>query len=192
MRVGEGRDTGRTEETGDRLARSNYIRNNQARNMILEQGSNNIPFTAVRKMHKYELFVTNLSSETDTATIKRHISDKLGTEVFIKPMSKVGAQCLSFGLFFSSEYDNLNMKMTGLWPVGTEIYKWDVNRSNYSGTRRNNGSGRNYQGRFSGNRNRNNSSANARSGAQQGQYSQGTSGYRYRYADQQRLHDQHL
>ena len=192
VRGGEGRDTGRTEETGDRLARSNYIRNNQARNMILEQGSNNIPFTAVRKMHKYELFVTNLSSATDTATIKRHISDKLGTEVFIKPMSKVGAQCLSFGLFFSSEYDNLNMKMTGLWPVGTEIYKWDVSRSNYSGTRRNNGSGRNYQGRFSGHRKRNNSSANARSGAQQGQYSQGTSGYRYRYADQQRLHDQHL
>ena len=154
--------------------------------MILEQGSNNIPFTAVRKMHKYELFVTNSSGETDTATIKRHISDNF------QPMSKVGAQCLSFGLFFSSEYDNLNMKMTGLWPVGTEICKWDVNRSNYSGNRRNNGSGRNYQGGFSGHRNLNNSSANSRSGAQQGQYSQGTSGYRYRYADQQRLHDQHL
>ena len=160
--------------------------------MILEQGNTNIPFAAVRNMYKYELFVTNISCETSIDTIKQHISAMLGAEVSIKLMSKAGASCLSFGLFFSSEFDNLNMKMPGLWPVGTEIYKWDVNRKSSSGSHRNNGSGRSYQGRFSARRYGHNASANARSGAQQGHYSQGPRGYRYRYPDQQRLHDQHL
>ena len=74
--------------------------------MILEQGNTNIPFTAVRNMYKYELFVTNISCETGIDTIKQHISAMLGAEVSIKLMSKAGASCLSFGLLFSSEFDN--------------------------------------------------------------------------------------
>ena len=108
-------------------------------------------------------------------------------------MTKVGASCLSFGLFFSSEFDNLNMKMPGLWPVGTEIYKWDVNRRGYAGNRRNTGYGSNYQGSISRNGQRHHYQANrSNRGTQQRQFSQATRDYRYRSPDQQPLHDQYV
>ena len=177
------RDRGEDEQTAGRLARSNYIKSNQKRSMILDQGSNIIPFSAVKDMHKYELFITNLSLDTDIEVMKIHISGKLGTDISIKPMRKVGAKCLSIGLFFSSEYDNLNMKMPGLWPVGTEVYKWDINRSSYSGNRRNH-----TRGSVSAHGQSHQSPGNDRQNdAQRRQNTSATSGYRRRYP---RLRDQ--
>lgn len=111
------------------FSRSYYLRDKQQRNVVLDEGSNSIPFTAVREIHKYELFVTNVSKGTDVNIIKRHVCNMMGTtDVSIKIVSKENAKCLSFGLFFSSECDNLNVKMPGLWPKGTAIYKWSPGR----------------------------------------------------------------
>ena len=62
--------------------------------------------------------------------IKNHVSRKLGTNVFLTPLSKEGAPFLSFGLYCRSERDDLDFKMPNLWPDGTQIYKWRTNRHN--------------------------------------------------------------
>ncbi len=118
--------------------------------MVLDEGGTNIPFSAIKEINKYELYVTNLSLDTDVNIIKRHVSNMLGTsDVTVKSIRKEGDSCLSCGIFFSSKYDNLDVEMPGLWPRGTTIYKWDHNRMGHYGNRRNNGPGRNNQGRSS-------------------------------------------
>ena len=153
------------------LSRSNYLRDKLQKNVVLEEGSTNIPFTAVREIHKYELFVTNVSKETDVSIIKRHVSQMLGiSDITIKIISKENAKCLSFGLFFSSDCDNLNVKMPGLWPGGTAIYKWSPGRVV--------GANRQHEGRVSAQRQRDHRKPLRRD-------------YRYNSRDQQLLHDQH-
>ena len=137
-----------TERPGNRLSKSAYVRNN-SRNIIMDQGESNIPFEASTKIHKYALFVTNIALGTDVKVMKQWLSQKLQTDVVLKSMSREGAQWLSFGLFFNSEHENLNLKMPGLWPMGTEIYKWVENRDGYIGTRHNGNGRNNYRGGFS-------------------------------------------
>ena len=85
------------------------------------------------------------------------------------------------------------MKMPGLWLVGTEIFKWDIKRHSHTGTRRNDGQRRSYQGGVSAQGHRHTSPSNVRqNGAQQRQHTSTTRNYRYRYQDQQRLHDQYV
>ena len=70
--------------------------------------------------------MTYITPESDLSVIKNHIANKLNTnEVFLKPMYKHGARYLSFGLFCRSERDDLDLRMRGLWPRGTMIYKWN-------------------------------------------------------------------
>ena len=162
--------------------------------MVLDEGNNNIPFSAVKEIHKYELYVTNLSLHTDLNVIKSHLRDKLNTEVFLKPFRKEGAVCLSIGVFFSSEFDNLDIKSPSLWPFGTAVYKWDANRSTHHGNHRSSGTGRNQTGSVSAQGNGHRSSVNPRQNSSQHQNNQRpyNGGFRYRYPDQQRLHDQHV
>ena len=155
--------------------------------MVLDQGNVNIPFSAVKEINKYELYVTNLSLDTDLNVIKRHLRDKLKTEVFLKPFKKEGALCLSLGVFFSSEFDNLDIKSPSLWPYGTAIYRWDANRRSI-------GNGRNQPGSVSAQGNGHPSSVNPRQNSSQYQNKQRpyNGGYKYRFPDQQRLHDQYV
>ena len=170
------------------------MRNSNRHNLVLDEGNNNIPFSAVKEIYKYELFVTNLSLHTDLNVIKSHLRDVLNTEVILKPFRKEGAICLSLGLFFSSEFNNLDMKMPGIWPKGTAIYKWDANRSTYHGNQHNNRTGRNQQGSVSAQGNGNGSSVTPRQNSSQYQNNQrpNNGGFRYKYPDQQRLHDQYV
>ena len=84
--------------------------------------------------------------------------------------------------------------MPGLWPKGTSIYRWIPNRGGYSGNRRNNGTDRNYQGRGNaqGQGHRSPAFQGRNITQEQGQYRPAERDYRYRYPDQQRLHDQYV
>ena len=161
---------------------------------MLDEGSTNIPFSAVKEINRYELFVTNLSLHTDLNVIKNHLCGILNTEVFLKPFRKEGAKCLSLGVFFSSEYDNLDLKMPGIWPIGTAVYKWDANRNTYAGNRRYNGTGRNQPGSVSvqGYRHRSAELPSQSSSHSQNNQRPYNRGYNYRYPDQQLLHDQYV
>ena len=90
--------------------------------MILNDGGSEIPFTANKAIYKYEAFITNLSLNTDEDVMKAHISRTLGVDVTLKPLRRAGITYLSFGLFFSSEFDNIDLRKPGLWPIGTGIY----------------------------------------------------------------------
>ena len=54
----------------------------------------------------------------------------------IIPLSKQGARFISVGLYCTSEREDLDLKMPGLWPKYTKIYKWKANaRNRRSGNR---------------------------------------------------------
>ena len=83
--------------------------------------------------------------------------------------------------------------MPGLWPRGTAIYKWDHNRSGYFGNRRISGPDRNNRGSVSAQGQRQQYSVNSGQNGSQSHYQQRHTEreYRYRFPDQQRLHDQY-
>ena len=182
-----------TERPGNRLSKSAYVRNN-SRNIIRDEGENDIPFQASTNIHKYALFITNIALGTDVNVMKQWLSRKLNADVVLKSMSREGAQCLSFGLFFNSEHENLNMKMPGLWPMGTEIYKWVENREGLFGTRRNGNGRNNSRGGFSARGQYHQTATHvAQNHPQgQGQHRPGAGNFSYKYHDQQRLHAQYV
>ena len=142
---------------------------------LLDDENEDIPFTALKDVKKYAAFVTNISPNSNLENIKTYVSGKLGTQVTLKPLGNEGAACLSFGVFCETDSANMDFKMTGLWPTGTVIYKWNpkVRTPSKPGSRPANSYRRNIA-----NVNRNNNS--------------GTVGFKYRYADQKRLHSQYV
>ena len=103
-----------------------YLRKKQKKNIIIDDGDEDIPFSAKRELYSYEAFISNIDPFTEIEDIKRHLKRKLRTdEVYLKPMSKSDADYLSFGVFCRSTRDNLDLRMPGLWPRGTRIYKWN-------------------------------------------------------------------
>ena len=163
---------------------SQFLKKKQKKNIILDQGDEDIPFTATREFFKYELFVTNLSSEAKIEDIKSHLSKKLGTDdIFLKPMSKSAAPYLSLGVFCRSQRNDLDFRMPGLWPRNTMIYKWNSK----GGDTRGSNLGVSYQGHS---RYRGSPRASNRSHLQgyqdnDGRRSNAANGYRYRTSDQQ-------
>ena len=103
-----------------------YLRKKQKKNIILDDGDEDIPFSAKRELYSYEAYITNIDPLANIEDIKGHLKRKLCTdEVYLKPLSKTDADYLSFGIFCRSRRDNLDLRMHGLWPRGTRIYKWN-------------------------------------------------------------------
>ena len=167
---------------------------NNSLNIIRDERENDIPFEASANIHKYALFITNIALGTDVNVMKQWLSRKLNADVVLKSMSREGAQCFSFSLFFNSEHENLNMKMPRLWPMGTEIYKWVENREGHFGTRRNGNGRNNSRGSFSAQGQYHQTTTHvAQNHPQgQGQHRPGAMNFIYKYPDQQRLHDQYV
>ena len=145
--------------------------------MIVEEGDEVIPFSAMRELCIYEVFVTNIAPGQNIDNIKNHLKRKLCTDnISIKIMTKNDAPSISFGLFVRSESDTLNFRMPGLFPKGTGVYKWNTRA----------GEGRvptrpaRYHDRSTRGNNHN------------GQSNSAVSSYSYPYPDQQRLHDQNV
>ena len=169
---------------------SPFLKKKQKKNIILDGDDGSIPFSAIRDLYKYELFVTSIDRDAKVENIKSHLIKKLGTnDISIKPMSKSTASYLSFGVFCRSESKDLNFKMPGLWPNGTRIYKWNTKGGD---TRVNN--------RVHSSQDQ--ARSRSHNGVRSAHYNQVYHGnevrrndykdnYRYRYPDQQRLHDQH-
>ena len=163
-----------------------YLRKKQKKNIIIDDGDEDIPFSAMRELYSYEAFISNIDPFTEIEDIKRHLKRKLRTdEVYLKPMSKSDADYLSFGVFCRSTSDNLDLRMPGLWPRGTRIYKWN---SKARVGRVNNHMTGNLTHHFA--RGSRRSSQHGSSHRQRPQNNKANN-YRYRYPDQQRLHDQH-
>ena len=163
-----------------------YLRKKQRKNVIIDDGNEDIPFSAVRELYSYEAFVTDIDPISDIDQIKDHLKRKLGTnEVFLRPMNRPDATYLSFGVFCRSSRNNLDLRMPGLWPRGTRIFKW--NSKGRGGRVGNQASGRqNHHSTHGRQRNHN------RSSYRQDQRNNSANNYRFRYPDQQRLHDQHV
>ena len=158
-----------------------FLIKKQKRNVILDDGNEDIPFSAAKDIFKYEAFVTNIEKGTNLSDIKSHAARKLQTsEIFLKPMSKPGASYISFGFFCRSEKNDLNLKMRGLWPKYTRIYKWNSKARDTEASSR-----------------VTSSDIRRRSGDNQGsryntsQYN-ATDRYRLPRNDQRRLHSQHV
>ena len=144
-----------------------------------------IPFSAVREIYNYEAFVTDIDPLTDIEDIKKHLQRKLCTdEVFLKPMSKQNANYLSFGVFCRSSRKDLDLRMPGLWPRRTRIFRWN---SKARVGRVGNQTAGNQRRHPSRGPRRNHNRAHS-----QGRRNNSADNYRYRYPDQQRLHDQHV
>ena len=104
---------------------SQFLKRKQRKNIILNEGDEEIPFTATREFFKYELFVTNLSADADIEKIKSHLVKMLKTDdIFIKCMSNPSAPYLSVGVFCRSQRNDLDFRIPGLWQRNTMIYKW--------------------------------------------------------------------
>ena len=163
-----------------------YLRKKQKKNIILDDGDEDIPFSAKRELYSYEAYITNIDPLANIEDIKGHLKRKLCTdEVYLKPLSKTDADYLSFGIFCRSRRDNLDLRMHGLWPRGTRIYKWNpkarVGRvDNYAA-----GNSTHHPACGS------HRSSQNRSSYRQRHHYNSENNYRYRYPDQQRLHDQH-
>ena len=119
------------EQNPERMRRFNpFLMKRKKRNLIQDEGNEPIPFSAIRETNEYKAFVTHIHPDTDMNLIKRHISAKLGTNVTLTPLSKQGASVLSFAVYCRSERDDLDLKMPGLWPLDTLVYKWRSNGQN--------------------------------------------------------------
>ena len=177
---------GRPNATNSAHQYNPYLRKKQKKNIIIDDGDEDIPFSAKREIYSYEAFISNIDPFTDIEDIKGHLKRKLRTdEVYLKPMSKSDADYLSFGVFCRSPSDNLDLRMPGLWPRGTRIYKWNskarVGRVNNHMT----GNLTHHSARGS------RRSSQHGSSHRQRHQNNTANNYRYRYPDQQRLHDQH-
>ena len=158
----------------------------QRKNVIIDDGDEDIPFSAVRELYSYEAFVTDIDPISNIEEIKEHLKRKLGTnEVFLRPMSRSDATYLSFGVFCRSSRNNLDLRMPGLWPRNTRIYKW--NSKGRAGRVSNPSNGRQIYHSSHGRQRSHN-----RSSYRQNQRNRSANNYRYRYPDQQRLHNQHV
>ena len=176
--------------SGSGQLNSPFLKKKQKKNIILDEDDGSIPFSAIRDLYKYELFVTSIGRDAKVEDIKSHLIKMLHTnDISIKPMSKSTASYLSFGVFCRSESKDLNFKMPGLWPKGTKIYKWNSKAGDTRVVNRVHSS----QGQ---------ARSRGQNGVRGSHYSQGYHGnevqsndykdnYRYRYPDQQRLNDQH-
>ena len=170
---------------------SQFLKKRQKKNIILNEGDEEIPFTATREFFKYELFVTNISPDARIEEIKSHLAKKLGTDdIFLKPMSKSAAPYLSLGVFCRSQRNDLDFWMPGLWPKNTMIYKWNSKGSDTRGSNQ----GVSYQGhsRYRGSPRVSNRSQPQGYQDNDSRRSNAANGYRYRTSDQQRLHDQYV
>ena len=92
--------------------------------IVLKEGDVGIPFTAVRESYRYRAFVTRLSPDCNIEIMNRHIDTKLNVNATVKVVSKPGSPVLSIVLYFTSESDSLDLKMRGLWPKGTGVFKY--------------------------------------------------------------------
>ena len=183
-------NTGNSTISGSSQQNTPFLKKKQRRNIILDEDDGSIPFSATKDLFKYEMFVTSISRDSKVEDIKSHLITKLGTDdISIKPMSKYTASYLSFGVFCRSEKKDLDLKMPGLWPKGTRIYKWNskagdtriTNRVHSSQSQErsrgsNGGRGSYYRQDYHGN------------DVQRNDYKDN---YRYRYPDQQRLNNQY-
>ena len=182
---------GVSQQTRKNQQTSQFLKRKQKKNIILDEGDGNIPFSATRDFYKYELFVTNLSSDSRIEAIKSHLVRKLCTDdIFIKPMSKSSAPYLSLGVFCRSERKDLDFWMPGLWPKNTMIYKWNSK----GGETRVSNHGGSYQGHSRPRGAPGSRISNQYQGYQEndGRRSNTATRYRHRTSDQQRLHDQHV
>ena len=91
--------------------------------MVQNGGDEAIPFSAI-KVYEYKAFVTHIRTDADLEVIRRHVSTKLRSKVTLTLVSKQGAPFLSLRVHCISERDDLDLKMPGLWPDSTFIYKW--------------------------------------------------------------------
>ena len=176
---------------GRGLLNSPFLRKKQKRNIILDEGEGNIPFSATKEFFKYEVFVTNLNTNSNINAIKDHLVTKLGTDdIFIKKISKPYASYLSLGVFCRSERSDIDFRLPGLWPRGTMIYKWN---SKGGETRASNRAG-SYQGqtRSHGSRGAGGNYHNQGPHFYNGRHSNSATDYKYRTSEQQRLHDQNV
>ena len=123
-----------------RPRKSEFLVKNSKQVTVVEEGGAGIPFSALRELHRYKAFVTNLCPNTNIQTICRHINSILGVNCTIKAVSSLGVPHLSLILMFTSESDTLDLKMTGLWPNGTVIEKCiPQNQRKRKGSRSNQG-----------------------------------------------------
>ena len=177
-----GYQTGHNNYRGGNVQRNvPFLKKKQKRNVILDDGNEEIPFSAAKDLYKYEAFVANIDKRTNLTAIKNHAARKLQTsEIFLKPMSKPDASYISFGFFCKSERDDLDLKMRGLWPKGTRIYKWNSKARDTGASSR--VTGPNIRGSAGGNHGSRFSNA---------QYNS-PEGYRLPSAEQRRLHNQHV
>ena len=177
---------GNTNRSNSGQQHNPYLRKRQRKNVIVDDGDEDIPFSAVRELYSYEAFVTDIDPTSNIDEIKEHLKRKLCTnEVFLRPMSRADANYLSFGVFCRSSRNNLDLRMPGLWPRGTRIFKW--NSKGRVGRVSNHSSGaQNYHSTHGSQRRHN------RSSYRQDQRNNSARNYRYRYPDQQRLHNQHV
>ena len=128
---GGGSSEGEGTQAPDTLQFRPVVRRNRRRNTILDDGGEDIPFTAVQKLYDYKLFVTRIAPNADIGRIKEHIRKKLGVNVILKCVSKPSSEFLSFGLFCTTVNNKLDFKMRGIWPENTMIYKWRPRSQNY-------------------------------------------------------------
>ena len=81
--------------------------------------------SALRELYKYRAHVTNLSPDCDIDAVASHIRTKLGVNANLKIVSRQGSSALSLMVMFSSASDTLDLRMSGLWPKGTLVSKWN-------------------------------------------------------------------
>ena len=149
--------------------------------MIVEEGDEVIPFSAMRELCIYEAFVTNIAPCQNIDEIKSHLKRKLCSDnISIKIMTKNDAPSISFGLFVKSERDTLDFRMPVLWTRGTRICNWNTKAGEervFTQTTR-------YQGRSN--------THGTRGNNYNGPQNSAVSNYSYPYPDQQRLHNQNV
>ena len=52
---------------------TSFLIKQNRQNVILDEGNRSIPFSAIKELHKYEVFVTNIHPTTNLEHIKRHL-----------------------------------------------------------------------------------------------------------------------
>ena len=92
-KVATNSDNERSGQSGNGRPRKNhFLIKTQKRNIIEDEGGEDIPFSAIKPLNEYKVFATNIRADTNLETIKRHIGSKLRANVTIIPLSKQGAK----------------------------------------------------------------------------------------------------